>query len=61
MKDRYQKAETFQEFLATVQVFQGLWRQIYERARLPKVRAWFARDRGRTTLKEILSRIPVTV
>ncbi len=29
--------------------------------RFPKVRAWFARDRGRTTLREILSRIPVGV
>ena len=29
--------------------------------RFPKVRAWFARDRGRTTMKEILSRIPVLV
>jgi hypothetical protein len=29
--------------------------------RFPKVRAWFARDRGRTTLKEILSLIPVVV
>ena len=28
--------------------------------RFPKIRAWFARDRGRTTLREILSRIPVT-
>jgi len=27
--------------------------------RFPKVRAWFARDRGKTTLKEILARIPV--
>jgi hypothetical protein len=27
--------------------------------RYPKVRAWFARDRGETTLKEILARIPV--
>ena len=35
MKDRYQKAETFQEFLATVQVHQDLWRQIYDRARIP--------------------------
>ena len=29
--------------------------------RFPKLRAWFARDRGRTTLREILSRIPGTV
>jgi hypothetical protein len=28
--------------------------------RFPKVRAWFARDRGRTTLNEILSLIPLT-
>ena len=27
--------------------------------RFPKVRAWFARDRGRTTMKEILGLIPV--
>jgi len=35
MKDRYQKAETFTEFLATVQEHQNLWHQIYERAQLP--------------------------
>ncbi len=29
--------------------------------RFPKVRAWFARDGGRTTLMEILNRIPVAV
>jgi hypothetical protein len=29
--------------------------------RFPKVRAWFARDRGRTTLEEILDLIPVRV
>ncbi len=29
--------------------------------RFPKVRAWFARDRGRTTMKEILELIPVGV
>ena len=29
--------------------------------RFPRVRAWFARDQGRTTLKEILARIPVVV
>ena len=29
--------------------------------RFTRIRAWFARDRGRTTLEEILSRIPVTV
>ena len=27
--------------------------------RYPKLRAWYARDRGRTTLQEILDRIPV--
>lgn len=27
--------------------------------RFPKVRAWFARDRGRTTMKEILGLIPL--
>lgn len=36
MKDRYQKAGTFQEFLATVQEYENLWLQIYERARLPE-------------------------
>ena len=29
--------------------------------RFPRVRAWFARDRGRTTLNEILSLLPVRV
>ena len=29
--------------------------------RFPEVRAWFARDRGRTTMKEILNLIPVRV
>jgi len=29
--------------------------------RFPKVRAWLARDRGRTTMKEILELIPVRV
>jgi hypothetical protein len=29
--------------------------------RFPRIRAWFARDKGRTTLREILSRIPVAV
>jgi len=29
--------------------------------RFPRVRAWFARDRGRTTLREILDLIPVAV
>ncbi|MBT8398606.1 MAG: thioredoxin family protein [Gemmatimonadetes bacterium] len=29
--------------------------------RFPRIRAWFARDRGRTTLAEILGRIPVSV
>ena len=27
--------------------------------RYPRVRAWYARDRGRTTLREILGKIPV--
>ena len=36
MKDRFQKAETFSDFLETVQVHQDLWRQLYERARLPQ-------------------------
>ncbi len=29
--------------------------------RFPQLRAWYVRDRGRTTLEEILSRIPVAV
>jgi hypothetical protein len=36
MRDRFQKAETFREFLDSVQVHQNLWYQIYERARLPQ-------------------------
>lgn len=34
MKDRFEGAETFQDFLSTVQANQTLWRQVYERARL---------------------------
>jgi hypothetical protein len=29
--------------------------------RYPKLRAWYARDRGRTTLQEIMDRIPMPV
>ncbi len=29
--------------------------------RYPRLRAWYAKDRGRTTLEEILSRVPVSV
>jgi hypothetical protein len=29
--------------------------------RFPKVRAWFARDRGRTTMREILDLVPIRV
>jgi hypothetical protein len=29
--------------------------------RYPRLRAWYAKDRGRTTLEEIFSRIPVSV
>ena len=36
MKDRFEAAETFQDFLSTVQAHQNLWHQIYERARLPE-------------------------
>ena len=36
MKDRYKKAGTFQEFLATAQEYENLWLEIYERARLPE-------------------------
>lgn len=36
MKERFQQAETFQEFLGTVQANEGLWHQIYERAQLPE-------------------------
>jgi hypothetical protein len=36
-------------------------KQLPQEERFPKVRAWFAKDRGRTTMEEILSLIPVTV
>lgn len=32
-----------------------------EPERYPRLRAWYARDRGRTALEEILARIPVSV
>jgi hypothetical protein len=35
MRDRYRNAETFHEFLVTVEAHQDLWRQIYERALIP--------------------------
>lgn len=35
MKERYQNAGTFSEFLDSVQSHVGLWRQLSERARLP--------------------------
>ena len=35
MRDRFQKAETFQEFLAGVEQLRPLWHQLYERAQLP--------------------------
>jgi hypothetical protein len=36
VRDRYRTAETFPEFLGTVQAHQDLWRQIYERAFIPE-------------------------
>lgn len=36
-------------------------RPLPKEERYPKVRAWYARDRGRTTLEEIFRHIPVTV
>lgn len=36
-------------------------RPLPKEERYPKVRAWYARDRGRTTLEEILRHIPVPV
>ena len=35
MRDRFQKAETFQDFLANVEELRTLWHQLYERAQLP--------------------------
>jgi hypothetical protein len=35
MKQQFQRGETFAEFLNSVQAFQDLWHQIYERAELP--------------------------
>ena len=32
-----------------------------EAERFPKIRTWYARDRGRTTLMEILNRIPISL
>lgn len=36
-------------------------RDLPREERFPRIRAWFARDRGRTTLTEILQSIPVRV
>jgi hypothetical protein len=36
-------------------------RNLPREERFPRIRAWFARDRGRATLAEILRRIPVRV
>jgi uncharacterized protein (DUF2461 family) len=33
-------------------------RHLPKEDRFPRIRAWFARDRGRTTLRELLERIP---
>jgi len=35
MRDRFQNAETFQDFLANVEDLRTLWHQVYERAELP--------------------------
>jgi hypothetical protein len=43
------------------ELFQREIRHLPREERFPRVRAWFARDRGRTTLREILRRIPVVV
>jgi hypothetical protein len=44
MKQRYQQAETFREFLDSVQSHVDLWHQLYERARLPAEVAETARS-----------------
>jgi hypothetical protein len=36
-------------------------RTLPKEERYPRLRAWYARDRGRTTLEEVFSRIPVSV
>lgn len=36
MKDRYEKAATFQEFLESVRSLEGLWHKVLERTRLPQ-------------------------
>jgi len=43
------------------ELFQKEIKHLPKEERFPKVRAWFARDRGKTTLREILGRIPVVV
>ena len=43
------------------QLFHKEIKHLPKEERFPKLRAWFARDRGRTTMKEILSLIPVVV
>ncbi len=36
MKNRFESALTFTDYLATVRQHEGLWRAVYERARLPE-------------------------
>ncbi len=43
------------------EIFDRDLRPLTPAERYPKLRAWYARDRGRTTLDEILERIPVAV
>ena len=52
MKERFEKAQTFQQFIAEETRDSNLpWQDSYQRAR----------DRGRTTLQEIMDRIPKPV
>ena len=43
------------------ELFYAELKQLPAEERFARTRAWFARDRGKTTLKEILARIPLTV
>lgn len=43
------------------ELFHSEIKHLPKEERFPRIRAWFARDRGTTTMKEILSRIPIVV
>lgn len=46
MRDRFQKAKTFDEYLETVEKNRELWRGVYERAKVPDELAAAARATG---------------